>query len=273
VEGSILDQATVLKAGRNAQLVFHLASVVGMQQVYRQRELTYETSVVGTENVLKATGNVPIVLFSSSAVYGLVSQGKIQENQIISEDLPLAYDGGQRGYALGKWKMDQMGQQAAKNGRQVMILRPCNVVGSGQSGAYGMVLPRFIEQATSGKPLTIFDDGRQCRCFSCVDKFIDCTMQLIAQPNAWQPLLNVINVGTKCSTSILELAQIVLEETGSSSPLKFIPYEKLFQGKQDVRVRVPDIRRLEELIGSVEWPDIRTIVRCVVQEVQKHRKV
>ena len=266
VEGSVLDEETVLQAGREVQLVFHLASVVGMQRAYSQPELTYHTSVVGTDNVLKATGNSPVVLFSSSAVYGLVSQGQTQEAQTISEELPLAYDGGKRGYAAGKWQMERIGQQAAKTGRPVMILRPCNAVGSRQSPAYGMVLPRFIERATAGNPLTIFDDGEQRRSFSCVDTFIDCTMQLIAKPQAWQPPCNVINVGTNRPTSIWELAQIVLQETGSASPVEFIPYEQIFPGKQDARVRVPDTQRLESLLGAVEWPDVRTLVRSIVQE-------
>jgi UDP-glucose 4-epimerase len=271
VEGSVLDEKTVFSVGQEAQLVFHLASIVGMQQVYKQWELTYQTSVVGTEKILKATNNIPIVLFSSSAVYGMVSQGKIRENQPIFEDLPLTYDGGRKGYASGKWKMEQLGQQAANMGRPVMILRPCNIIGSGQSSDYGMVLPRFIEQAISGKPLTIFDDGQQSRCFSCVQRFLDFAMQLIAKPKAWQPSENVINVGTSCSTSIQDLAEIVLEETGSFSPIEFIPYEQVFGGKQDVRVRVPDTKQLEALIGSIEWPDIRTLVRHVVKEHQEYR--
>ncbi|HYE76976.1 MAG TPA: NAD-dependent epimerase/dehydratase family protein [bacterium] len=265
VEGSVLDPAAVRRAAEDAAAVFHLAGVVGMRLAVGDRDRAYNIAVDGTRNVLEATGNTPVVLYSSSAVYGLTSRVAVSEDQTPGESGVLAYDGGYRGYATGKWELEKLGQAAATTGRPVLIVRPFNAVGEGQTGTYGMVVPSFIRMARSGEPLTVYDDGEQSRTFSEVRTFVDALMRLVVLPEAWAFPRNVFNIGTSESTTIGELAQIVLEETDSESVVHYIPYGEIFPGKQDVRARVPDTTRLERLIGPVEWPTIREVVRELVR--------
>lgn len=268
VEGSVLDPAACRRAAEGAGLVFHLAAIVGMRLAVSDRERAYRIAEDGTRNMLEATGNAPTVLFSSSAIYGLTRKVAVAEDQVPGEEGCLQYDGGHRGYASGKWALEQLGQAAAAAGRPILIVRPFNAVGEGQSGNYGMVVPRFIQNALSGRALSVFDDGHQSRTFSEVRTFVNCLFNLLPVTEVWQAPRNVINIGTRQSTTIGELAQIVLAETETDVPLHFIPYGEAFPGKTDVRARIPDTKRLESLIGAVEWPTLRQIVRDLVAQAR-----
>ena len=269
IPASVLDEAAVRESSRGAHLIFHLASLVGMRRVVPNLELTYQTSVKGALNVLKWTGNAPVVLFSSSAVYGHLSGGNTGEGQEINEETPLAYDGGHRGYASGKWQMERLGLEASVNGRPVMILRPFNIVGTGQN-TDGMVIPTFVDKAIANMPIPVFDDGLQTRAFGCVDYFIGCLMRLVAGTEAWRTPRNIINLGSSRQTSILDLAKIIKEETQSHSCLEFIPFDRVYPGLRDVRTREANTQRLEGLIGPVKWPDIRTIIRSILLDLDKN---
>ncbi len=265
IRGSVLDNPLIQNIVKEVKFIFHLANLVGFERVYNNEGLTYSTSVEGTQNILQATRHIPIVLFSSSSVYGLDCPGKARENNNIDENNLLAYDGGRRGYACGKWRMELLGRREASAGRPVMIVRPFNVVGQGQAESYGMVLPRFIDQAGKGEALTIYGSGLQSRCFSDVHTFIDCVMELVNHPEAWLYPNNVVNLGNDVSTTILELAEIVIRETYSGSSVNFVSYKDKYPGKEDVYRRVPDIRRLQDFLGPVAWPDVSVIVEkmCV----------
>jgi UDP-glucose 4-epimerase len=263
IQGSVTDPAAMAGVGP-VDLVFHLAAVVGMRLVAADRGWAYQVAVRGTRNVLAATGNTPIVIASSSAVYGLQREGRASERMRPSAARLLEYDGGVRGYACGKWAAEQLGRRAARAGRPVLIVRPFNVVGPAQSGEHGMVVPTFIDRAARGLPLTVFSPGTQTRCFTGVEAFVGCILRLVDTCRAWTVPNRVVNVGTGTPTSIARLARIVVEETGSASPIHVVPYESRFPGRHDVLRRVPDLRRLGGLVGAWEWPHIREIVqRCV----------
>jgi UDP-glucose 4-epimerase len=267
VEGSVLDRTAIAEAAVNADLILHLAAVVGMRRVYADPAWTLRVSDEGTANVLEVTRGQPVLLMSSSALYGLESRELAVETDAISYELTLNYDGGRPGYACGKRMLEHHGKAAMASGRPVMILRPFNVVGPGQRSDFGMVLPGFVRCARNGAPVEIHDDGQQVRSFGDVHTFVECVLRLLVTREAWRPDSNPINVGTPVATSILDLAKIVLEETGSDSRLKFVPYEKVYPGKHDVRHRRPDIARLTGLIGDVAWRDIRSVVREFVATV------
>jgi UDP-glucose 4-epimerase len=256
--GSILDGALVRRLARDADVVLHLAGVVGMELATRAPERAWITSVHGTRHVLRA-GRAPVVLFSSSAVYGLAAD-VAGENGDVPRAAPLAYDGGRRGYACGKWEMERIGLRAARNGRDVLVLRPFNVVGPGQTGAYGMVLPRFIDCARRGEPLPIYGDGCQTRCFSDVRTFTDVVLRLLRSDAAWRDPCRSVDVGCGVPTSIEDLAASVLRQLGRDLPVRHLPYENVFPGRRDVLHRVPSGERLERWIGPVAWPDVHTIV-------------
>lgn len=264
VVGDVLDREAVRHAAKGADLVVHLAAIVGMRQVHSDPAHAFRVSDEGTANVLEATGNVPILLMSSSAVYGLRLSAHADETITPRWEDALRYDGRIRGYACGKQRLEELGRDAMARGRHVILLRPFNVVGPGQVGTYGMVLPRFVRQALAGEPLIIHGDGQQTRCFSDVRTFVDCTIRLLCLTEAWRPDQNPINVGTTTATKILDLAKLVLGATQSSSEIIFTPFSSIFPGMEDVKERRPHVDRLHKLLGSVSWRGIESIVREVM---------
>lgn len=245
-------------------MIIHLASVVGMRLATKNKKLTYDIATTGTSNVINTFEDVPIVLFSSSAVYGVANRSPTKEDlPIIFEEL-LKYDGGQIGYACGKWHMEQIGLKASKKGRKVMIVRPFNVIGANQVGTYDMVVPTFINLALTGRPLTIYDDGFQVRSFSCVNMFVKCFFKIMQFEEAWTTNNNIFNIGTGNGYSINDLALMVLEETQSSSVVEYHLYEEFFPDHKDVVYRVPDTGYGEKYYGKTEWPSLRNIVRHIL---------
>lgn len=265
-EGSIMDlPALELLKIYNFDVIFHLASIVGMRLATKYQQLVYDTATIGILNVLNTFKNVPTVLFSSSAVYGMDNKCAVTETAPVAFEQLLQYDGGKLGYACGKYEMEQIGRRAAQNGRKVLIIRPFNVVGKRQLGTYGMVIPTFINQALQGKPLTIYDDGFQVRSFSCIQTFVKCLCKLMEHEEVWTADKNIVNIGTKNGHSINDLAGIVLQETKSHSLVKYHLYEDFFHNHKDVVYRVPDTAYGEQFYGKAEWPSLREIVKDILQ--------
>jgi UDP-glucose 4-epimerase len=267
VHGSVLDPA-VLRGAAEADMVFHLAAVVGMRLAARQRDRAFAVSDVGTRNVIACSGAARLVLFSSSSVYAHCGRGAVAEDAAASPEELLALDGGAPGYASGKWRVEEHARAAAAAGREVVVIRPFNVVGPRQTGRYGMVVPTLVKRALCGQPLTVFDDGEQSRCFSHVRTFVRTLGALAEREESWRPGGLTVNVGADRSTRIADLSRIVLEETRSHSPVEHVEYASVFPGRRDVRSRVPDTRRCDALVGAVQWPGARDIVRDVVTWVR-----
>ncbi|MEU6275047.1 NAD-dependent epimerase/dehydratase family protein [Streptomyces populi] len=261
VRGSVLDPEAVAGAARGTGLVLHLAGVVGMRLAARQAGLAYAVGHDGTANVLDRSGDAPVVLVSSSAVYGLSdSAAVLREDVPLDRAVPLAYDGGAPGYATGKWEMERLGRQAGRH-RPVLVVRPFNVVGPGQSGRYGMVLPTFFRQGEAGEPLTVHGDGTQRRCFTDIDQFTTRLLELAASEAAWRPDGNVFNIGSTTETAIGDLARLVIEATGSTAGVVHVPYESVFPGRTDVTGRVPRVDRLTSAVGETHWLPAAELVR------------
>jgi UDP-glucose 4-epimerase len=257
VQGSVLDSAAIDEATSDSQLIVHLAGVVGMRLATEQRERSYRVAVEGTRLLLERTANLPVMMASSSAVYGLTDNVIAQESLGGPEERTLTYDGGAFGYATGKWHMEEIARDAD---RPILCIRPFNVVGPGQVSAWGMVVPSFIDNAFSGKPLVIYDNGEQSRSFSSLSTFTDVLVRVMRTTVAWSLPDCALNVGASASTSILSLAKLVKARAGSSSLITHLPYAAVFPNRTDVRARVPDSKRLESLIGPVSWPSIESIV-------------
>jgi UDP-glucose 4-epimerase len=265
VKGSVLDRGAVHEAARDAGFVFHLASLVGMRCVTDDQALSYATSREGTARVLEATGATPAVLFSSSSIYGLDGASFATEKQGVTWDGVLAYDGGTPGYAAGKWELEKMGRAAANAGRPVLIVRPFNLIGREQSAAYGMVVPRMLAAADAGASLVVYGDGHQTRCFCDVETFVECLFRLTSEPTTWELPDSAVNVGVPEPVSILALARLVCQVTGSNSPIRFVPYDEVYPGRRDVRERIPDTRILHTLIGGVRWPPLASVIRSLAK--------
>lgn len=255
--GSAEDEALVAEACRSAGAVFHLAGAVGVQRLAADPLLVMRRNLRCTEVVLEAAAaaRVPVLLTSSSEVYG---QGPVpfRETDPVRPGVP---DGLRGGYAcakaMGEWLA--LGY-AQKQGLPVVVVRLFNVIGARQSGAYGMVLPRFLAQARSGQPITVFGDGTQTRCFAAATEVAAALLALLASPAAHG---RIINVGSDREISMQALAELVQRLAGSSSPIVHVPFADVFpQGFVDPARRVPSLERLRAAIGWAPERPIEAIV-------------
>lgn len=262
VMGSVLDEVLTREMVARSGRVIHLAAAVGVENIIRQPVETIETNVKGTETVLMAAqaGATPVFIASTSEIYGK------------SEDVPFREDGdivlgatvrSRWSYACSKAVDEFLALAYWKDkGLPVVIGRLFNTVGPRQSGRYGMVLPRFIEQALTGQPVTVFGDGSQTRCFSLVYEIVEAIADLTVNPDA---VGRVINIGSTQEISILDLARRVREISGSRSEIKLIPYDEAYPSDfEDMRRRVPDVSLLRSLTGRVPEAGINTIIREIL---------
>jgi UDP-glucose 4-epimerase len=231
-----------------ADRIYHLAAVVGMFHVLDHPVDVTRVNVLGCERVLDAavrSGRRPqIVLASSSSVYGGVDPEDMHEDAIIrmAPRSPLL------DYALSKFTNEVQGAAYAhEHGLPVVAVRLFNTIGPGQAGLYGFVVPRFVQQAIAGAPITVFGDGSQTRSFCDVR---DTVAMLDALALAAPPGGTVVNLGNASEVSILELAELVRSRARSASPIEFVPYAKAYGRAFDViPQRRPALARLHGLIG------------------------
>ncbi|PIE52949.1 nucleoside-diphosphate sugar epimerase [Candidatus Fermentibacteria bacterium] len=262
IEGSVLNQDTVDEAVRISGEIFHLAAAVGVENVIQKPVETIETNVRGTENILCAARehSAKTLIASTSEVYGKGWSVPFKEDG----DIVLGATSRNRwSYACSK-ALDEFLALAYNHSHNlpIVICRFFNTVGPGQSGRYGMVLPRFIAQALTGKPITVFGNGTQTRCFSLVDEVVDCACDLM---NCREAEGKVVNIGSTEEITILELARRVREISGSSSEIVRIPYEKAYPPDfEDMQRRVPDVSRLHSYIGRVPKASIDCIIRKII---------
>ncbi|MBI3456104.1 MAG: GDP-mannose 4,6-dehydratase [Candidatus Rokubacteria bacterium] len=245
--GSVKDEALVQKLVADADLVYHLAAAVGVRLILERPVETIATNIVGTEVVLRAAAHrmTRVVLASTSEVYGKNDRVPLAEDddRILGPTTKSRWS-----YACSKAIDEFLGlAYHRERGLPVVILRLFNTVGPRQTGRYGMVVPRFVRQALDGRPITVYGDGRQSRCFTDVEDAVRATIALSLSPAAAG---EVVNVGTSGEVTIGTLAERVKALAGSPSPVVSVPYDEAYQpGFEDLRRRVPDIRKAGRLVG------------------------
>jgi UDP-glucose 4-epimerase len=263
VEDSVLNQRAVDRCVGNSLEVIHLAAAVGVENVIRKPVETIETNVNGTENVLRAArqNGTRVLIASTSEVYGKSWQVPFSEDG----DIVLGATSRNRwSYACSK-ALDEFLALAYSHsyGLPVVVCRFFNTVGPRQSGRYGMVLPRFINQALTGKPITVYGNGTQTRCFSLVTEVVECALALMESPEA---VGKVVNIGSTEEITILELARRVREISGSSSDILMVPYDEAYPADfEDMQRRVPDVSRLSGITGMCPSASIDTIIRQIIE--------
>lgn len=241
------ERKVVEKEVARHDLVYHLASAVGVKLIIDQPVRTVETIFRATDVVLKACSRYrrPMVLTSTSEVYGKSTAIPFEE----SADVVMGATEKRRwAYACAK-ALDEFLALAHfyETSLPVFVVRLFNTVGPRQSGQYGMVLPTFVQQALEGRPLTVYGDGNQRRCFCSVHDVVD---GLVKLPDAEDAAGKVVNLGSQEMVTITQLAERVAKLCGSASPIEYIPYEKAYgPGFDDMQVRLPDLRRAERLIA------------------------
>lgn len=232
-----------------ADRVYHLAAVVGMFRVLREPVRVTQVNVCATERVLQTVAAAPrhpqVVIASSSSVYSHTHSRDLREED---ELVYLPKKGGLTGYALSKLTNEiQAMAYCQEYGLPVTIPRLFNAVGPRQTGNYGFVLPRFIKQALAGEPLTVFGDGTQTRSFCDVRDTVAAIELLAGNPQAAGV---PVNVGNERETRIIDLARMVIERSGSSSTVEFVPFEKAYGAEFDqITQRHPVEERLHSLTG------------------------
>jgi len=259
----IADELIVRECVAKADRVYHLASAVGVRLIVEQPVRTIETIVHGTSVVMKACSRYrkPVLITSTSEVYGKSTKVPFSED----DDLVIGPSYRRRwGYACSKALDEFLAMAYWHHSRMpVVIVRLFNTVGPRQSGQYGMVLPRFVQQALKDEPLTVYGDGSQTRCFCHVKDAVSALVKLMELPEARG---QVFNVGNCEEVSIKQLAERVIAITGSRSQIRFIPFEEAYGADfEDMQRRVPDLTKIEKAIGYRPRYSLDDIIRDIVE--------
>jgi UDP-glucose 4-epimerase len=244
-----LDNPLVLdRLASEADAIVHLAAAVGVQLVVERPTETIETNVLGTHAVLYAARRYRCrtLIASTSEVYGKGVKIPFSED----DDLLLGPSSRSRwSYAASKLLDEFLGLAAYREyGLPVTVVRFFNTVGPGQTGRYGMVVPRLVRQALQGEPVTVFGDGNQSRCFCHVQDTVRALAALLEQPD--HTAGEIYNIGSNQEVTINELAEAVIARTGGRSTIRLVPYNEAYApGFEDMRRRVPDTSKIHQAIG------------------------
>jgi nucleoside-diphosphate-sugar epimerase len=250
----------------DADVIVHLAAAVGVKLIVESPVRTIETNVNGTQLILEAACKKRklVLTASTSEVYGKNTNVPFHEDA----DLVLGpTTKGRWSYAASKALDEFLALSYWKEKKlPVIVVRLFNTVGPRQTGRYGMVLPNFVKAALDGKPISVYGDGQQSRCFCDVRDTVEALTHLIDSPRA---VGEVVNVGNTEEISIEALARLVKERTRSSSPIEFIPYDQAYEpGFEDMMRRVPSVDKLQALTGFRPQTPLNEIIDRVTAYFQ-----
>ena len=268
IEGTVEDEALVADVVDRADRVYHLAAAVGVALIASQPIQTIERNIYPTQLILNRLGEragrgerIPCFIASTSEVYGKNPKESWSEE----DDLVFGATTKPRwSYGVSK-AIDEFLALAFFKEKQLpaVVGRFFNVVGPRQTGAYGMVLPRFVDAALSGGPLTVHDDGEQVRCFAHVDDVVRAVIALVETPSAAG---RVYNIGSDIPVSVLQLARRVIERVNPDAKIEFQSYRDAYDDSfEDIRRRVPELGRIQEAIGYKATKDLDAIIDAVAE--------
>ncbi|MEV8402312.1 NAD-dependent epimerase/dehydratase family protein [Streptomyces niveus] len=266
VQGSVCDAEAVESCMAGVDRIYHLAAAVGVFTIMGKTLESLRTNLGGTETVLEAARrhDVPILVASTSEVYGKNTADGLTEDadRIVGSPLKNRWS-----YAEAKALDETMAYlYGVEYGVRTVIVRLFNTVGPRQSGRYGMVIPRFVQQALAGEPVTLFGDGQQIRCFCHVLDVIPSLVALLEDEGAHG---TVFNLGSSEQVSMAELAAKVIAATGSSSTVVKIPYEQAYgPGFEDMQRRIPNCDKAR---GRIGFRPTRTLDDIIESVIAQHR--
>jgi UDP-glucose 4-epimerase len=259
---SVHNQPVTAELVDQCDVVVHLAAAVGVKLIVESPVRTIETNVRGTEVVLALANKKQkrVMIASTSEVYGL------------SADVPFREDGnlvmgattkGRWSYACSK-AIDEFLALAYWREKKLptTIVRLFNTVGPRQTGRYGMVIPTFVRQALAGRPITVYGNGKQTRCFGYVGDVVGALIKLMDRSDS---VGQVYNIGSSEEISILQLAEKVKELTNSESEIVLVPYDEAYEeGFEDMPRRVPDTTKINQLVGFRAEMTLEGILKSVI---------
>ena len=254
VVGSASDPGIVTELMARSDGCFHLASSVGVELIVDQPLESVLRTVRAADTVMEAAARfkTPLVFTSTSEVYGKSNGRRLREGD---DRIVGAPSMSRWSYAIAKAFGEAVAHGYARDtDARMTVARLFNCIGPRQSSAYGMVVPRFVQQALKGEDLTVYGTGGQTRCFTHVH---DTVAALVGLSDCEGAAGNAYNVGSSTAVPIIELARRTIERTGSRSEVRVIPYEQAYgDGFEELGNRVPDCTAIESLIG---WRPSRTL--------------
>ena len=264
---TILNETVMDRLVSECDIIYHLAAAVGVELIVSNPVEVIETNILGTHVVLRLANRYlrKVLITSTSEIYGK------------SEAVPFKEDDDR---LLGPTTKSRWSYSASKGideflalayhkqkGLRTVIARLFNTVGPRQTGRYGMVIPRMVGQALRGEPITVYGDGSQVRCFTYVADVVDALIALAEHPQAEG---QIYNVGNNQAVAIAELATRIKALSGSSSEIVYIPYEQAYEaGFEDMRVRVPDLSKIKQLIGYQPKFSLDEILQKVIDHTRQ----
>ena len=230
-----------------ADLVYHMAAVVGVEHYVADPYEVLNVNINGTQNVLKAAykHNRKMVMASTSEVYGRNPKIPFSED----DDRVLGSTRVDRWcYSTSKAAAEHFCFAYHRLGLPVVVVRYFNVYGPRLDKLdVGRVITVFMGQVLRGDPVTVIGDGLQTRCFTYVDDAIRATVAAGLDPRA---VGGLFNIGNDREFSILELAETMIRAAGSSSRITFVKQENVYgESYEDVPRRVPALARMHEILG------------------------
>ncbi len=271
-EDTIMSHDTMLELTGICDIVYHLAAAVGVRYILDNPLESIRINIQGTEKVLELCTKFKkkVLIASSSEVYGKHLHAPLVETDNIVYGPSSKF---RWSYAASKL-MDEFTALAyhRTKGLWVTIVRLFNTVGPRQTGAYGMVLPRFVDQALDNRPLTVYGDGSQSRTFTYVKDVVQALIALMETDSAAG---EVFNIGGTEEITIMDLANKVIALTNASSTVHLVPYEDVFlKDFEDMQRRVPSIEKIRTSIRFEPKTDIDTILKNVVdtRKIQNKQK-
>ncbi len=263
VEGDIRDAKLMETLAKRSDVVYHLAAAVGVQLIADKPVHTIETNISGTEVVLEACNkfNRRILIASSSEVYGKNEAVPFCED----DDIVLGSTSFSRwSYACSKAIDEFLGFAFHQQyGLSVIIGRFFNTIGPRQTGRYGMVVPRFVQWALKNEPILIYGTGKQRRCFCYVADLVEAVINLM---NCEEAAGKAYNIGSTEEITIEELADKIIEMTGSRSKKEFVRYEIAYgRPIEDMMRRVPGLERIKKTIGWEPRTSLTEALQVIIQ--------
>ncbi|HMD38172.1 MAG TPA: GDP-mannose 4,6-dehydratase [Candidatus Acidoferrum sp.] len=254
----------------DADVIVHLAAAVGVKLIVESPVRTIETNVNGTQMVLEAAckKRKRVLIASTSEVYGKNTNVPFHEDA----DLVLGpTTKGRWSYAASKALDEFLALSYWKEKKlPVIVVRLFNTVGPRQTGRYGMVLPNFVKDALDNRPIHVYGDGKQSRCFCDVRDTVEGLIRLMDTDRA---VGEVVNVGNTEEISIEGLAQLVKQRTRSTSPIEFVPYDQAYEpGFEDMMRRVPCVDKLHSLTGFRPQTTLNEIIDRVTHFFQEKKE-
>ena len=262
VEASMLDKSIVDQLVADSDGVIHLGAALGVQRILERPYESFIANTQGTENLIiaAAESKKKIFIASTSEIYGKNPEQPLNEesDRVIGSPKLLRW-----AYSEAKAIDESLAQMFAQShGLSYVVGRFFNTVGPRQSGMYGMVLPRFVSAALKGEALEVHGDGLQTRTFCHVLDSIDAVVRLFLSSQA---IGEAFNIGGEGEISIKDLAQKVIDITGSKSEIKYISYQSAYpQGFDEMMRRVPDTSKLRSYTG---WSPKRNLDE-IINDIQ-----